>query len=333
MEVNQNNAYNYFNMNIYSAIYFYETKLQKRIVDYIINRQLFDNTNYLIIDASGHDLSINGNVYKINFNKINKIFQSLINLNKIKRLNIIGSVLIGTHITGLNAQFISSNIKANKKIIIDDGIGTPVLLCNPNIFKRKIKYQLRYNISKIAVFFMGMKLLSVKRLYHELDEYITVYKNLPATVMNNFKVIHIDLLNVKYIVRNGKVGFVGMPLVDFKIIKQNKFIEFLHIIKNTYGNFEYYLHPDEKFASTLLVEGVDFIKPNNALENYFAKTGLPEKLIGFASSVLLNVSTSIHVKTNLYYVKTNIYGREYDSLYYKLLENNNILYSGIKLNT
>jgi hypothetical protein len=100
---------------MYTTIYIYETYFQKSIIDYLINNAFFDNNKSLVIDATNHNLIIKNVEFKINFNKSNLIVPSLYNIGKLKKENLCCETLVSTHITGINALFLSSFIKTKKK--------------------------------------------------------------------------------------------------------------------------------------------------------------------------------------------------------------------------
>ena len=60
---------------------------------------------------------------------------------------------------------------------------------------------------------------------------------------------------------------------------------------------------------------------------FFSSEGVPETVIGFVSSALLNLSNSKYQNSfpKFRYVKKKIYGSKFDRYYYDFFEENNIL--------
>jgi hypothetical protein len=316
---------------MYSTVYIYETHFQKSVIDHLIDKDEINTANILIIDAINHKLKIESEVFNFNFNKIRMLVSSLRALIELKKMNISCETLVSTHITGLNALFFSSFIKAEKKILIDDGIGTPVLLMNHRIFKYKIKFQIRYFFIKSILFFLFLKLKSIKNTLKTISQYSTVYKKTPTLTKHFFIVKHLNFYLMKYEINQGEVCFIGAPLLEFKLCNQQSYEKLLKSVRNKYGNFIYYLHPDEQLVLSLNIDGIKFEKLNVNIESFFYEMGVPKTVIGFASSVLLNLSNSSYIQgnVNFRYIKKKVYGLEYDKLYYEVLECNNIIDSGI----
>lgn len=318
---------------MYSTIYIYETDFQKSIINYLIERDYFNNEHYLIIDATGHEIKIGNKIFGINFNKIDKLFSSIIELKSLKRQKITCDTLVSTHITGVNSLFLSSFFESNQKILIDDGIGTPVLIQNQSLFKKKIRYQARFILSKILLIIRGSKLNNVASNFKTIDSYYTVYPNIPKKP-HHFSIFYIEgFYNRDYRIISGKTGFIGAPLLEFNLTTVKNYKNLLRKVHEEYGDFTYYLHPDEKYAKSLNLPGIEFKKNNEGLEEHFYKTGMPSNVIGFASSALINLALSKNFKSDVEFkfIKKKVYGAKEDQLYYDLLASCKINCSGISL--
>jgi hypothetical protein len=56
------------------------------------------------------------------------------------------------------------------------------------------------------------------------------------------------------------VCFIGTPLIDFKLCNEMLYKDLLLSAKQKYGDFKYYLHPDEQITLLFKIKGIEFIK-------------------------------------------------------------------------
>ncbi len=315
---------------MYTTIFIYETYFQKSIIDHLIEKEEVNTANTLIVDATNHKLKIEGEVFNVNFNKIRMLYSSIKGVRALKKKNISCETLVSTHITGLNALFLSAFLKATKKILIDDGIGTPVLIQNQNIFKRKLKWQIRFLITKFLLFLNEIQIKSIRNTLSSIDQYFTVYK-IKDDLELPFPVYSLNFYENKFKTKLERVCFIGSPLLDFNLCDKASYKELLLSIKEKYGEYKYYLHPNEQIALSFKIKGIEFIKLPNGIEKFFYENDVPGLVIGFTSSVLLNLSSSkyINVRPQFRYINMEVYGPRYDKYYYEALEENNILNSGL----
>jgi hypothetical protein len=217
--------------------------------------------------------------------------------------------------------------------LIDDGIGTPVLLQNQSIFKYKIKFQIRLIITEILLSLYSVKLYSINNILPDITHYYTIYKNISFRNNECLSIVHLNLYEKEYRIVENETCFIGSPMMEFNLCKQGIYRNLLIEIKKKYGNFKYFLHPDEYIALSFRIEGIEFIKLNQSIENYFGTNGIPKNVISFVSSAILNLANSKNafININFRYIKMKIYGSAYDELYYKILEQHNIIDSGITI--
>lgn len=317
---------------MYKTIFIYETFFQKSIIEHLIENKYYDKEQSLIIDATNHKICIEGEEYNVNFNRFGMLISSLKVLRELRKLALTCETLVGTHITGINALFFSSFISSKNKVLIDDGIGTPVLIQNQKLFNSKIKYQIRFLITKTLLLLHNIKIKNVVNTLGTIDRYYTVYKS-KIVPERSFPIYPLNFYEQQYTTNMEEVCFIGAPLLDFKLCDEESYKMLLLAVKHKYGDYKYYLHPDEKLTIKFKIEGIEFIKLNKPIEKSFFKNGVPEFVIGFTSSALLNLSLSKYKNTNpnFRYVKKKVYGKKNDEYYYEILEQNNIYESGLHI--
>lgn len=305
-----------------TKIFIFETFLQKKIVDNIIAEGSYKEEDIIIINGLNHKIIIDDKTYDLNFNKIYKFRKSLFAVSRLKKLNLDCNELYSTHFTGLNAIFFSSFIKAEKRVLIDDGIGTQVILLNDEIFKRKLKFKAKYIFLKIVLFlFYRINLLSILKIKKTIYSYHSIYSKNPQVGLSNggFKESRINFFKKIDKHYSIKTCFIGSPMLEFNLISKDELISTLNILTAKYGVLTYFLHPDEYMVNNLNIKNVIFKKTCAGVETFFENNGLPDILVSYGSSVLLNV-THMSDFTKCYYLPFDIYGEEYDSIYYSVLE-------------
>lgn len=316
---------------MYKTIAIYETQLQKRTINYFIKNNVIDKDELLIIDATGHEVKLMGQTIKLNFNKFSLTFDSLKNVKELSKLNLKCETLLSTHFTGINSLFFSSFVKCNNKILIDDGIGTPVLLLDNNLYNRLIRFQVRFFLIKLALkLFYNIKLLTVQKSINDFQKYYSIY-NLNHLFKNRlFDFKYIDGVNKKLKLLPNTIGFIGSPMVKFNLVSKKRFKQFLCKILNGEGPFTYYLHPDEKKINSYIANGITFVKPNNFIEEYFDKNGVPEILYSFSSSSVLNIA-SVNPEVKILNISFSSFFRNKSKVYSQVLNELNISESKYKL--
>lgn len=304
---------------MYNTIAVFETQLQKKIIFNFIEIGLINKYGLLIIDATNHKLIINDINIDLNFNKISNVFKSIKNIKILKKLNLECKTLISTQFTGINALFFSSFINSDKKILIDDGIGTPVLLLDNRVYNRLFRFQLRfYFIKSILSLIYNVKLLSVQKATTNFDKYYSIY-DLGVFFSNKpYEFKYVDGVIPTYEIINDEIGFIGAPMVEFGLIGENKFKALLFKIVKNEGPFTYFLHPDEKNKLTYNISGIKFVKPKTLIENHFEDYGVPKILFSFSSSAALNIATA-NPQVNVYNIGYKSYFRNKNQLYQKVL--------------
>ena len=141
-------------------IFLFETAAQKKIVQKLINDLNLSVDDYKVFDCSGHNLKFDNYTFIINFNKISLLNKSLINIFKLKKIiDFKCKKFYSTQFTGINALFWSSIFEAENYILIDDGIGTPVIIIDNQIYDSLWKFRIRFNIIRFVLkLFYNIKL-------------------------------------------------------------------------------------------------------------------------------------------------------------------------------
>jgi len=205
--------------------------------------------------------------------------------------------LIGNLITNYNSYFLISVVEYSKLILIDDGIGTPVILENPNYYSSPFKYKIKNLFLKITSFLiLGLKFKLYDDYYDDIKYYYTVYD-----FKNQIKSEKINIFHKSNKVLVGSKCFIGQPILEFGQISQQAYISFLKKVVKKEGQITYYAHPQEKILENLQLDGLTYIKSKLTIEKNFELNGIPEHVISFYSSSLLNLKMC-NPEIRFYYV-------------------------------
>jgi len=211
--------------------------------------------------------------------------------------------LIGNHLTNYNSFLLASYINYNKLILFDDGIGTPVILRNPNYYNLKYTHIFKNIFVKLIYRRIFNKLfLLPDTLVNIIDHYYTIYdKLIPQNINSTTINIYTKKDNSKY---SKCTVFVGAPLIDYKYITISEYISILLEIQKNEKYFIYYAHPMEKWFDNIKLEGITFQSYTLPLEFRFLNEGLPSRVIGFTSSTLISLKI-ICPQLKIYYLHDN----------------------------
>ncbi len=296
----------------YKYIFCYETKLQKRIIDKLISK--LQPESFLCINALGHELKIEDNTFKINFNKPKLWFESFKELGRLKALDLSADYFAGTIFTGHNALFLSSYFKKSEYILIDDGIGTPVQLNGGMFLEKKIKFRIKHFFLKALLSLNNIKYLSMSDTLENIKYHYCIYKG--YNYFSHTK--YVDLIDEKIRINEG-VLFIGSPLVEFNIMSQKNYLALLQKIKTKYGDIKYYPHPDEVYMKNVSLPGIEVIESTMNVEEYIIENGARRIMISFSSSAMLNMANYFKDQKNAKFIsiKVDKYDNKYDNYYYQ----------------
>lgn len=312
---------------MYKTIAIYGTHLQKKIINHLIDEEIISKNGLLVIDGSRKQVKVNDTVIGLNFNVFSKVLTSIRNIKKLRELDLECETLISTHFTGINALFFSSFIKCQEKILIDDGIGTPVLLLDNKVYNRLVRFQVRFSIIRLILFlFYDTKLTTVQKATQNFTKYYSIYNFKKLFSDKPFEFRYIDGVNKKFEILPENVGFIGSPMVDFGLVSKMKFKQLLSEIIDGEGPLTYFLHPNEKKANHFEMEGITFVRPQTSIEEYFEKNGVPETLFSFSSSATLNVA-SANPDVKIFNINFKSFFRNKSHVYNKVLDEFSILES------
>lgn len=281
---------------IYDAVFVFESNFQKDIIDYLIKIKYAEST-YLIIDASHNFIKLQDSTYKINLNGLINSIKSLPDLLRWNSI-IYTSELICVGIAGINSRLFEAIIKYKKLTLIDDGIGTPILLNNPKLWYLKKKFIRCFLFDYLLLFLLKGKVLkTTSQIIHQVSSYYTVY-DLPFQY--DFEVAKLDFFKqYKFSILKGEVGFIGAPMENL-----SKLVSILKLIYNKYNKrLNYYPHPRENINHLREYTSLcNIIDTNGTVENFWKSNGIPETIISFSSSVLLNLKQINKGDLFIYYI-------------------------------
>lgn len=296
----------------YDIIYISESGFQKKIVEHLITN-IYPSKNYLWLQSKeGCFIDNENRTYNIDLNHVKGIVTSISSIFKFPKLSC--DYLIGTQFTGVNCRFFEAVISYRELHLIDDGIGTPVILSNQNYYRHFPKELLKINIVSLLVFVTFFKKLkNTKGIIKNINKYYTIYP-LNKSFKNE---IQLDFLKYNYKIVDS-VGFIGMPLVDYRMVTENHFTRVLEILIKEYKALDYYPDPNEKWIYNQSINGLRIIKKKEPLEMFLKSNGLPKKLYTFTSSALLNLKVADN-RFDGYFIKIPN-GGEIRSYYYTIFE-------------
>ena len=304
--------------NHYEIIYISESGFQGKIIEYLI-ANVHPNNNYLWIQSKNRQFEDNeGRIYKIDLNHVKGIVKSIPYVFEFPRLSC--DLLIGTQFTGVNSRFFEAIIEYKELHLIDDGIGTPLILKSPSFYKSQPTSLLKFYLVRCVLLIKLKYLKTTKKLIKTLSKYYSIY-NL-SSIEIPIKKIEPFSLNEVY-VQNDYIGYIGQPLVEYKMIDEKEYINHLKaIIKKFNKPIKYYPDPSEKIIFHQNIEFVEIVDKNEPLESFIIKHGMPSIIISYVSSALLNLKL-MNPKVTAYYSKIPNQDSK-RKLYYDIFEQNNI---------
>jgi hypothetical protein len=302
------------NQNKYDIIYIVESGFQQKIIDHLID-QVYPNKSYLVIKKNGDGFLLGENNWQaINFNHSKGILKSISTIYKFPKLKC--ERLIGTHFTGVNCRFFEAIINYDKLELIDDGIGTPVILDNPNFYFGQPFSILKFFVLRLLMLSVFLKTKNTKNiiknvtLYHSV--YFKDYLGLKVNYLDYFKKWSSEI-------NRSKIGFIGQPFVEYGFISEIVMIKLINqIISENNVILNYFPDPCEKWIYNQKIENLNVVTKDKPLELYFKENGTPETLYTFVSSALLNIKM-ISPSVTGYYMKVPNQDK-YRKPYYLLFE-------------
>ncbi len=291
------------NRLFYRYVAVIETSLQKSIIDFIVDKFGINPADILILDLCNSSISkrfhftINGDEFYVNLNTPLGIISSIKSIHRLRQCRIECEVLFSTFFFGFSTQYLSNVIHSKNCILIDDGVGNYTF-----IKKRLVCYaDFNSNLKRLIVKLCLTIWCRRKPIeWSDIKEYYSIY-NFGKQYFEKF--VFLDLWSKFY--KNTSIhnytAFIGSPLLEFGQFNKKEYTELLRKLKFLFPNFVYFPHPDEKwFFDVDEVNELINSRDLNA-ESYFKTVGLPKVVIGFTSTVLLNMSYVPGVK--VYFVR------------------------------
>lgn len=279
------------------VIIFVQTDLQNLIAQEIAKK--YETEDILILNIQQCKFTFENKIYFIKLygfvNIIKTFFVFRNNGIKFKC-----DLLIGNLLTNFNSFFIISAFEYSKLILMDDGIGTPVILKHPNYYSSTINYRIKNILLKILYpFFFKEKFKLIKDFLPDISFYFTIYN-----FKNEIPSEQIKIFNESTKILYGHKCFIGQPMIEFGLISKEKYIGFLNDIIKKEGNIIYYGHPSESFLQMVHINGLTYVQNRLPIEKEFEENGIPEYVFSFYSSSLLNLKQQ-NPKVNFYYIPNN----------------------------
>jgi hypothetical protein len=134
----------------------------------------------------------------------------------------------------------------------------------------------------------------------DISTYFSIYK-----FKSDITVEHINFFDKQLNILSGKKCFIGQPLVEMKLIKKQKYINFLQQVIRKEGDLDYYAHPAEKYLEKQNLEGLTFHKNSIPIEKLFELEGVPEYIISYYSSSLLHIKNQ-QPAARIFYISNDL---------------------------
>jgi hypothetical protein len=306
----------------YDAVFVYETIFQKNIIDYLISLY-YRNKNILIINVMNNKIQIDDKIWKINIGGRTNTLKSIFHIWQWRRNTIISTnELIGVHLVGLNCRFFEMFIKYNNLVIIDDGIGTPVLLNHPDRWRKDKSFMRAFVFNYVIFLLLNRKIYkTTNQIIKKVNKYYSIY-DLPIipnilTIKLNFLIDTYKVIRVK----KNAVGIIGSG--DMNSEEKNSYL------RNIFISFDmpiyYFPHPREKNLDLINKDYIHkIIRPQTTIEDFFQENAFPEIIISNESTVLLNLGAMKIKNIKLFYNYRPFFSK-YIHYYYEILN-----YVGIK---
>lgn len=303
-------------MNHFDVILYYDSHFQKVITEHLLETQ-FQNQSTLVIDAIGGSYNIKDKKYPISFNSIKQSISSFSNINSFPK-DLSCKILVGSVLTGSNSTFFLSTIKHEEIHLIDDGIGTPVIIKCGDILKvTNWKFRANCILLKLLFLLKGIKKpLSNVEVLKKIDHYYSIYNesnSLPSTKITPF--------NTNFTTIKGTIAFIGQAFIEYQMMKKEDYISYLQKVRGN-RTLKYYPDPSEKWYENEQIEGIEFQEKGDPLEVRFGKEGIPEHIYTFVSSAILNLKTAFP-ELNGYFIRVPKSKKSW-KYYYDVLADNGI---------
>lgn len=300
----------------FDAIFFYDSHFQKLVVEYLI-KEKYSEKSCLVIDAIGGKYSWADNTVHLGFNTLKQSLSSLKNIRKFPK-NLSCDEIVGSWLTGNNSNFLLSSIQYKKIVLIDDGIGTPVILKVGDIFKLvDYKYKLNFLLLRILFLISGKKQpLRNPKIIACVAKYWSLYQG--EVSLNKER---ITPFNTDFEIVKGQKAFIGQPFIDYGMMDKESYLETLNNIRGG-STLRYFPDPSEKWYLGQNIDGLDIAEKGEPLEVRLQKEGMPEEIYTFVSSAILNLKT-IFPATNGFFVRMPN-AKKFRNYYYEVLADNGI---------
>lgn len=263
-----------------------ETNSQRDIVKRIFQTSMSDYS-VDFMHREENSFQFNGKDYTLNFNRISQWKESIKSLKRLKKFRNDYDSLCGVLFCGHNPLVISSFFRTRELLLIDDGIGTPVILSNPTLKIRSLKFVLKYLILKSILFiFLGMRLKGTNHFKSKFDKYYSIYDAQLFGHLNK-KIVYLDKKNLN--IRKNVTAIIGSPISEFNLIEEECYVSIVNRLAEKYDVTEYFPHRDEKRKK---IESFNLkLHSKDSFDKEITTNGIPNTIIGFTSSVLLEYSS------------------------------------------
>ena len=284
-------------MRSYDNVIIIESVFQEEIVSFLHESGAIVGTSLTIRRTkTGFDID-NSNI-SLNFNSLRSVVKSIISLRDIPPITC--SNLYATHITGVDTRVLAASIKHTSKILIDDGIGTPLILENPAFYLRLPIELLKMWIARLSVAVTKGEIIPfTKGIINDVTKYYSIYYKQHQSL----KTERIPLLNSwQYQPNQEFTGFIGQPFVEYGFLKDHMYRALLEHLSSSCETLLYYPDPSEEWIYNQHIPNITIVQKRVSLENFLATNGGPHTLISMVSSALLNIKLA-NPAINAYYIK------------------------------
>lgn len=226
------------------------------------------------------------------------------------------------HIEDVWMRFVANKIKADKTILLDDGVATLKIAAkrynsNPLVNYPSNNYQKRKTFLHSGIF--EEIILGKQNLVLPKVTFFTVYDkitllNSDTIIKNNYPILYSCKNHSQ--VKIAEIWFIGQPLLEYKMIQPELLVKSLNTIKNKWGNTFRYLyipHRSEKNYDLIIDQGFEILSFQSPVElEIIDRNKIPHAVISFSSSALINLSKLYSLEEmKIYFIHSNMYPFSY----------------------
>lgn len=288
---------------VYNTIAIVETGFQNFQIECMVSHDLI-SPEVLLLDLrlgayhpNKKGFVIEGEFYPFNLNNPKDFLESISSIIRFRlRYTIKCTTLVSTYFHGFSSRFLSNYIGANKRLLIDDGIGSYIFYSNYKTKLNSTNYIVKLNFVHLLSVLLTGKLSLIG--WKNIDFYCTGY-NLQRNERIKAELIVYQLWQNSFYARP-EVAFIGSPEVEFSGMPISMFYKIIDYVYSRHGTFEYYAHRNEDISKLNNENRVNVRYINSSVEEFFMAEKCPKHVYGLNSSSLLHLGLANRISVSAF---------------------------------